>query len=158
MLQQEKIAMNSKIKYVGMTLIAIAIYYLTIFIYSKIMNYYFRTVIHVFGFVPYVVSQTITLLIVPLCGIIGAFILYQSQKSNKENINKLIRLQLFITAIWFTIPIIYDLFCYILNVHYSQTPFLMVMDMLYIAVAIWIATILCFIIHIIQKRKMKQRP
>jgi hypothetical protein len=147
--------MNSKIKYAGMTLVAIAIYYLTIFIYCKIINYYYSTVIHVRTIVSYAVSQTSTILIVIICGATGAFILYQSQKNNKENIAKLVRLQLFTTAIWFTISItIYDLFCYVLLNDFTRwSPFLREMGMVYITATIWIATTLCFIHHIRQKKK-----
>jgi hypothetical protein len=148
--------MNSKIKYAGMALVAIAIYYLTIFLYCKVMNYYYSMIARVFTWVSYAVSQTNTILIVLICGVIGVFILYQSQKSNKENIAKLIRLQLFITAIWFTIPIMYDLLCYIFSVSYNWIPFLLEMGMVYITLAIWAVAILCFIHYIIrQKRKMK---
>jgi hypothetical protein len=111
----------------------------------------------VYTHVSYAVSQTNTILIVLTCGAIGVFILYQSQKSNKENIAKLIRLQLFITALWFTIPIIYDFICYILGVSYNWIPFLLEMDMVYVTAAIWIATTLCFIHHIRQKRKIEQK-
>jgi hypothetical protein len=118
------------------------------------MNYYYSSIAHVLTYVSYAVSQTNTILIVIICGITGAFILYQNQKSNKENIGKLIRLQLFITAILFTVPIICDFFCYILNVSYnSQIPFLFQTGMAYITVAIWVATALCFTNHIRQKRK-----
>ena len=96
--------MNSKNKYIGMLLVAIAIYYLTVLIYCPVMNYYYNYIARVYTHVSFVVSQTNTILIVIICGITGAFILYQSQKSNKENIDKLIKFQLFITAIWFTIP------------------------------------------------------
>ncbi|MCL2643701.1 MAG: hypothetical protein FWD52_09420 [Candidatus Bathyarchaeota archaeon] len=144
--------MNSKIKYVGMTLIAIAVYYLTIFVYCKVMNYYYQVIVQVFTSVSYAVSQTSTILIVLICGTAGAFILYQSQKSNKENIGNLVRFQLFITAIWFTIPIICALFCDILNVSPGQIPFLLPMRMVYVTLAIWVATTLCFI-HRIKQTK-----
>jgi hypothetical protein len=117
------------------------------------MNYYYANIAHVFSYSPYVVSQTNTILITIICGTIGAFILYQNQKSNKENNGKLIRLQLFITAIWFTIPIIYDLFCYLLNISYRQIPFLLQTNMVYITLALWITTVLSFIHYIRQKQK-----
>jgi len=76
---------NSKIKYAGMVLVAIAIYYLTVFIYCNVMNYYYSSIAHVLTYVSYAVSQTNTILIVIICGITGAFILYQNQKSVLSN-------------------------------------------------------------------------
>ncbi|MCL2867978.1 MAG: hypothetical protein FWF27_00845 [Candidatus Bathyarchaeota archaeon] len=145
---------SSKAKYIGMLLVAIAIYYLTIFVYCRVMNYYYLHIIHARTFVNYVVSQTNTFLIVTMCGAVGVFILYQSQKSNKENISKLIRHQLLTTATWFTIPLIYELICYICNIPlYRWTPFLQHPGILYVNATIWLTTILCYIINHNKQKK-----
>jgi len=151
---------SSKAKYIGMLLVAIAIYYLTIFVYCRVMNYYYLHIIHARTFVGYVVSQTNTFLIVTICGAVGVFILYQSQKSNKENMSKLIRHQLLTTAIWFTIPpLIYELICrYIYNSPiYHWTPFLQHPGILYVNAVIWLMTILYYITNYNKQKRTDEK-